>query len=76
MDCESAGLSARNLLTNASSYPYPLFAVLDTTQRLVLFTGAAILMTGSTVMLRRLYEIVNGLEGSEKRSTPSNIKGE
>ncbi|CZR51080.1 related to UPF0641 membrane protein PJ4664.05 [Phialocephala subalpina] len=57
-------------------YPYPLFAALDTTQRVVLFTGAALTMTGSTVMLQWLYGRVNGLQGAEKRSTPANIKGE
>ncbi|KAE8448317.1 hypothetical protein EG329_009561 [Mollisiaceae sp. DMI_Dod_QoI] len=57
-------------------YPYPLFGVLDTTQRIFLFTAAAMTMTGSTMMLRWLYGRVNGLQGAEKRSTPNNIKGE
>ncbi|KAF8847854.1 integral membrane protein-like protein [Acephala macrosclerotiorum] len=57
-------------------YPYPLFAALDTTQRVVLFTAAALTMTASTVMLQWLYGRVNGLQGAEKRSTPNNIKGE
>lgn len=59
-----------------NSYPYPLFAALDTTGRIVLFTGAASLMTGSTVMLRWLYGKVNGLTAAEKRSVPGNVKGE
>ena len=58
------------------SYPYPLFAALDTTQRLALFTGAAALMTGSTVLLQWLYGRLNGLTVAEKRSVPGNIKGE
>lgn len=64
------------LLLIFDSYPYPLFAALDTTQRIVLFTSAALTMTGSTVMLQWLYSRVNGLQGAEKRSTPNNIKGE
>jgi hypothetical protein len=59
-----------------NSYPYPLFEVLDTTGRVVLFTGAASLMTGSTVLLRWLYGKVNGLTAAEKRSVPGNVKGE
>jgi len=58
------------------SYPYPLFGHLDTIQRVVLFTFAALLMTGSTALLQWLYGGVNGLQGAEKRSTPRNIKGE
>lgn len=61
---------------NCGSYPYPLFGALDTTQRAVLFLGAALTMTGSTVVLQWLYGKLNGLEGAEKRSTPANIKGE
>ena len=59
-----------------SSYPYPLFEQLDTTQRAILFTGAALTMTGSTAMLQWLYGAVNGWQVSEKRSRPGNIKGE
>ncbi|KAB8302093.1 hypothetical protein EYC80_005544 [Monilinia laxa] len=57
-------------------YPYPLFGLLDTTQRAVLFTGAALTMTGSTAMLKWLYGRVNGLQGAQHRSTPNNIKGQ
>ncbi|TEY40431.1 hypothetical protein BOTCAL_0431g00080 [Botryotinia calthae] len=42
-------------------YPYPLFGHLDTTQRAILFTGAALTMTGSTAVLKWLYGRVNGL---------------
>lgn len=60
-----------------NSYPYPLFAHLDTTQRAALFTGAALLMTATTAMLQWLHGAINnGLQGAEKRSTPRNIKGE
>jgi len=58
------------------SYPYPLFEQLDTTQRVVLFSLAALTMTGSTVMLQWFYGKVNSLDGAEKRRTPANIKGE
>jgi len=57
-------------------YPYPLFGQLDTLQRVILFTAAASTMTASTITLQWLYGRVNGLPGAEKRSTPSNIKGE
>ncbi|PQE11657.1 integral membrane protein [Rutstroemia sp. NJR-2017a WRK4] len=57
-------------------YPYPLFGQLSTVQRAMLFTGAAITMTVSTAMLKWLYGRVNGLQGAQNRSTPSNIKGE
>ncbi|KAA8577160.1 hypothetical protein EYC84_007157 [Monilinia fructicola] len=57
-------------------YPYPLFGHLDTAQRAVLFTGAALTMTGSTAMLKWLYGRVNGLQGAQHRTTPNNIKGQ
>ncbi|RFU31346.1 hypothetical protein B7463_g4995, partial [Scytalidium lignicola] len=41
-------------------YPYPLFAQLDTPQRIILFGIAAVTMTASTVMLQWLYGMVNG----------------
>lgn len=49
---------------------------LNTAQRLVLFGGAALLMTASTIMLKWLYGKVNGLQGEEERSVPGNVKGE
>ncbi|KAG9238541.1 FAR-17a/AIG1-like protein [Amylocarpus encephaloides] len=57
-------------------YPYPLFGQLNTTQRSILFTMAALTMTASTVMLKWLYGIVNGLQAEQRGSKPSNIKGE
>ncbi|ATZ46433.1 hypothetical protein BCIN_01g10300 [Botrytis cinerea B05.10] len=56
-------------------YPYPLFGHLDTTQRAILFTGAALTMTGSTAVLKWLYGRVNGLQRAQYRSSPNNIKG-
>jgi FAR-17a/AIG1-like protein len=60
----------------SGSYPYPLFAALDTTGRILLFTGAASMMTGSTIMLRWLYGKVNGLSTMAKKNIPGNVKGE
>ncbi|KAG0651044.1 hypothetical protein D0Z07_2795 [Hyphodiscus hymeniophilus] len=57
-------------------YPYPLFGKLDTTQRAMLFTIAALTMTASTAMLQWLYGRVNGLQGKQKIAHPDNIKGE
>jgi hypothetical protein len=58
------------------SYPYPLFGQLDTTQRAMLFMGAALTMTGSTAMLQWLYGSVNGLQGAEKKNRLGNVRGE
>jgi len=57
-------------------YPYPLFGILTTPQRVFLFAGAAMTMTASTAMLKWISGRVAGLKGAEKRSTPANIKGE
>ena len=65
-----------HLLTRRPSYPYPLFEQLDTPARALVFTGAALAMTISTVMLQYLYEAVNGLEVTQKKSIPNHIKGE
>lgn len=43
-------------------YPYPLFALLDTWQRVGLFGFSALLMAGSTSTLVWLYSVVNGVE--------------
>ncbi|CRK16377.1 hypothetical protein BN1723_010958, partial [Verticillium longisporum] len=49
-------------------YPYPIFTILNTPQRVALFTGAASLMTASTVLLKWLYGRVNGLGGIEREA--------
>ncbi|MCJ1234119.1 hypothetical protein MMC14_002077 [Varicellaria rhodocarpa] len=41
-------------------YPYPLFEVLTPVWRAVLFTGSAVTMTASTVVLKGVYRRVNG----------------
>lgn len=58
------------------SYPYPLFDQLDTTRRALVFSGAALTMTVSTVLLQALYRIVNGLEAPQRRKMPNGIKAE
>lgn len=41
-------------------YPYPIFDMVGTKGRIGLFTLSALVMTGSTVMLKALYEMING----------------
>ncbi|KAL1880518.1 hypothetical protein VTK73DRAFT_5718 [Phialemonium thermophilum] len=43
-------------------YPYPIFEVLNTWQRVLLFSTSAALMTGSTMALKWLYGKLNGIE--------------
>lgn len=77
MACKSCFfLAGYDWLILLSSYPYPLFGHLDTTQRAVLFTSAALTMTGSTVLLQWMYGKMNGLQGEEKIRTPNDIKAE
>lgn len=41
-------------------FPYPLFEQLDTVPRIALFVSAALLMAGSTMMLKWVYGTMNG----------------
>jgi hypothetical protein len=66
---------ALNVVLRRFSYPYPLFEQVDTAWRAMIFTGAALTMTVSTVILQWLYERVNGIEEVVK-STTSNTKDE
>ncbi|EXJ79341.1 hypothetical protein A1O3_08843 [Capronia epimyces CBS 606.96] len=43
-------------------YPYPLFAVLEPTQRVLLFGTSALIMAASTAGLKWVYGKVNGLD--------------
>ncbi|KAB5580537.1 FAR-17a/AIG1-like protein [Coniochaeta sp. 2T2.1] len=43
-------------------YPYPIFGLLSTWQRVMLFTISATLMTGSTMALKYVYGKLNGIE--------------
>ena len=64
-------------LTILTSYPYPMFDMLSTEQRIVLFAGAALVMTLSTIVLRWLYNQLNdNLGRSVRHANPANIKGE
>ncbi|KAK1757529.1 FAR-17a/AIG1-like protein [Echria macrotheca] len=56
-------------------YPYPLFGILATWQRVALFTVSAFLMTGSTMALKWVYGTVNGNE-QIKRDASNPIKVE
>ncbi|KIW94518.1 uncharacterized protein Z519_04494 [Cladophialophora bantiana CBS 173.52] len=49
-------------------YPYPLFAMLDQTQRVGLFGASAVVMAGNTVVLKWVHWNVNGFKkgGAEK----------
>jgi hypothetical protein len=40
-------------------YPYPIFEMLGQKERVALFAGSALLMTGNTLLLRGLYRVVN-----------------
>ncbi|KAI0484911.1 FAR-17a/AIG1-like protein [Xylariaceae sp. FL0804] len=44
------------------AYPYPIFEILSTWQRALLFTFSALLMTGSTMALKWTYGRINGIE--------------
>ncbi|CAK4012086.1 UPF0641 membrane [Lecanosticta acicola] len=63
-------------------YPYPIFEMLNTTQRIGLFAFSALLMTFATASLIWLYAIVNGQEkdgmsnGDIKKARSGNVKGE
>jgi len=43
-------------------YPYPIFDLLSTWERVMLFTISACLMTGSTMALKWVYGKLNGIE--------------
>ena len=48
------------LRSSCKRYPYPLFTMLDTTQRIGLFSVSALLMAVVTAVLKWLYGLVNG----------------
>lgn len=57
MDCFGKLTTNDTLLPR---YPYPIFDLLSTWQRVLLFTFSASLMTGSTLALKWIYGKVNG----------------
>ncbi|KAL7628214.1 hypothetical protein AAE478_002413 [Parahypoxylon ruwenzoriense] len=58
-------------------YPYPIFDILSTWKRMLLFTFSACLMTGSTMILKWTYGKVNGIEQFKKEAVadPAGIRG-
>ncbi|KAF8451529.1 hypothetical protein BGX38DRAFT_483422 [Terfezia claveryi] len=46
-------------------YPYPLFEMLNTQQRALVFTASAVTFTISSLCLKRLYDLFNGKVKSE-----------
>ncbi|KAF2480817.1 FAR-17a/AIG1-like protein [Neohortaea acidophila] len=63
-------------------YPYPLFEILSTPQRVGLFASSALLMTGVTMLLISLYGLLNGRDtiisngGATRKMRSGNVKGE
>ncbi|EMF09773.1 uncharacterized protein SEPMUDRAFT_70631 [Sphaerulina musiva SO2202] len=63
-------------------YPYPIFDLLSTSQRIGLFAGSALMMALSTVALTWLYSVVNGKDVKDvvaegvTRPKRGNAKGE
>ena len=56
-------------------YPYPLFEILSTPERVGLFVVSALLMAASTASLVWLYGAVNGKE-TIRNAKSGNVKGE
>lgn len=59
------GESADNYLP---SYPYPIFTVLSTPQRVALFVGSGFTCALSTMGLKWLYGKINGIEKLQKEA--------
>ncbi|KAK7970739.1 hypothetical protein PG988_009812 [Apiospora saccharicola] len=49
-------------------YPYPIFDVLSTWQRFLLFSFSSLVMSGSTMALKWLYGKLNGVEQFQKEA--------
>lgn len=54
--------------TDFARYPYPIFELLDTTQRVLLFTFSAGLVTLSSALLKWLYGAINGYDVIRKEA--------
>jgi hypothetical protein len=61
------------LRLSSKRYPYPLFTMLDTTQRIGLFSVSALLMAVVTAVLKWLYGLVNGK--AAMRTGSGSVKG-
>jgi FAR-17a/AIG1-like protein len=57
-------------------YPYPIFEMLDTPQRIGLFAGSAAVFATAVAGLKGLYKAANGVHISEDkpRSVPGDVK--
>ncbi|EGX51041.1 hypothetical protein TWF569_000958 [Orbilia oligospora] len=51
-------------------YPYPIFEILDTPKRAMLFGGSAVTMALMTLVLKWAYGILNGVEVLEVAGKP------
>ena len=47
-------------LNHPIRYPYPLFEMLNTQQRALVFTASAVTFAISSLCLKRLYDLING----------------
>jgi hypothetical protein len=67
-------LSADDIRTsyNTGRYPYPLFDVLTTSNRITLFVGSAVVMTLNAALLTYVYSRVNGRDWA--RAKPGAVK--
>jgi len=63
-----ANCSLTTTTTTTARYPYPIFELLVTWHRVLLFTFSAVLMTGSTMALKWIYGAVNGIEELKKEA--------
>jgi len=55
-------------------YPYPIFTMLDTTSRAMLFATSALIFFVALWSLKFLYKVVNGVEMLKAQSKDGNIK--
>ncbi|KAF3926313.1 hypothetical protein AA313_de0200797 [Arthrobotrys entomopaga] len=56
--------------THNGFYPYPIFELLDTPKRALLFAGSALTMAVMTLVLKGAYGVLNGFEVMEVAGKP------
>lgn len=66
-------IGSRRYANLSHSYPYPIFTVLSTPQRVALFLASGLTCAVSTMGLKWLYGKVNGIE-EMKREAVNPIK--
>lgn len=54
--------SNANLIPISGFYPYPIFSILSTPQRIGLFAGSGVAMWAVGAGLRWCYQAINGIE--------------